>query len=296
MSRKIAALLPLAIVFGMACSAQAQSPDSRVNPAIDPKAPRLEIPGPAAVAPRVTDPKAAQARMDELLVRWEQKSSTIKSLDAKFIREDEAKSWGEKTTYIGRAILKSPNLAFLDFQKVEDNALVPDQQIRCTGQQVYLYRNKDKQIHIYPLPKQEQQRALEEGPLPFLFNMRAAEAKKRYYMIFHSETLTDYVIRIQPRLEIDRQEFMQADILLDKEKLLPSAIRLYAPNGKETRTFRFKDNQKLGTYINPNAQVNEDNFKGRTLKGWDVVVHKEDEGQPQGAVGARIPKGATPGR
>ena len=31
-------------------------------------------------------------------------------------------------------------------------------------------------IYIFPLDKDQRKRALEEGPLPFLFNMRAADA------------------------------------------------------------------------------------------------------------------------
>ena len=35
-----------------------------------------------------------------------------------------------------------------------------------------------------------QQRALEEGPLPFLFNFKAADAKKRYEMALVAEDAT----------------------------------------------------------------------------------------------------------
>ncbi|HEV3165800.1 MAG TPA: outer membrane lipoprotein-sorting protein, partial [Isosphaeraceae bacterium] len=188
-----------------------------------------------------------------------------------FSREDFDSKWQEKTFFQGRAILKSPDLAFLDFQKVvgKEMKLVPYEQIRCTGKEVYQYLNERKQIYIYPLAKQERQRALEEGPLPFLFNMKADEANARYLMNLISENIQYYVITIQPRKAIDKSAFIRADVVLDRATFLPAGLKLYLPpDGKDVQTYRFTGD---GHFIKPNVEVNEQNFQGKVLNGWDIV-------------------------
>jgi TIGR03009 family protein len=247
-----------------------------------------EIDPAGAVPPRVADAQGLVAKMNELLRQWEEQSSKITTLDAQFTREDVLAAWQTKELYVGRAILKSPDLVFLDFQKVENNKKVPYEQIRCTGKEVYHLRSANSQIFIYPMPAQADQRALQEGPLPFLFNMRAADAKQRYFMTLKSETLTTYVIQIKPRQEIDREAFIQADVLLDKQKFLPTAMRLYAPNGKDYQTYKFTGE---GCWIKPNAPVNETNFEPLILKGWQVIRNPDGKGGAPGsnAVGAQAP-------
>jgi TIGR03009 family protein len=242
---------------------------------------------PGAAPQKVADARGAMARMDELLRQWEQRSSTIKTLDAKFTREDLSPAWGTKELYVGRAILKSPDYAFLDFQKVNGAKAEAYEQIRCTGKEVYHYRSDNHQIFIYPMPAQKQQRALQEGPLPFLFDMRAEEAKKRYHMTIDGENLTHVVIKIFPREEIDREAFVRADVVLNKEKFLPDAIRLYAPNGKDYQTYNFGGKD---SWIKANESVNEQNFEGVILKGWKVEHNPGGDG--------RTPSGtaAGPGR
>src|SRR5947209_3329206 len=82
-------------------------------------------------------------------------------------RLDRSEGFDENEHYEGRAVLKSPNLACLDFQKVALNSkqqkvLQPYEQIRCTGTEVWQYRADTQQVFIYPLEKQQQKRALEE--------------------------------------------------------------------------------------------------------------------------------------
>jgi TIGR03009 family protein len=243
---------------------------------------------PRGAAPRgIIDARAAMAKMDQLLGLWEEQSSKIETLDAKFIREDMSRAWDAQEKYHGRAILKSPDYAFLDFQKVVGDKLVPYEQIRCTGRDVYHYRSANNQIFIYPMPAQQRERALQEGPLPFLFNMRAEEAKKRYDMILYDETLTSYVILIAPREQIDREAFIRADVILDKQRFLPDAIKLYAPNGQDTQTYWFRK-EKEGSYIRTNVPVNDKNFEGLVLKGWDVIRNPGGEGRSSG-VNAMVP-------
>ena len=80
--------------------------------------------------------------------------------------------------------------------------------------------------------------ALEEGPLPFLFNMRAAEAERRYKMALKGEDGKQYLIMIKPSFQEDQNTFRTALLYLDKELLLPTQIYLLAPDGKSIKDFK----------------------------------------------------------
>jgi len=220
-------------------------------------------------------------RMEQLLILWEKQSARLKSLDVKFKRVDHSPAWGDNELYEGRAMLQSPNLAWLDFKKVSVDkqnkaTLVPYERIVCTGKEVWQYNSPTRQIFIFPLEKMEQQRALEEGPLPFLFNMKAAEAKKRYQMSLVSENSANYLVKVIPLLEIDKESFSKAMIQLDRKYLLPTNIVLIMPDGKSTQDYKFSD-------VKPNAVVDARNFVCKELDPpWKVVRNPGGEGQAQG--------------
>ena len=140
--------------------------------------------------------------MNNLLDAWEARSQKVTSIDVGFERTDKlGKAWGD-VYYQGRAMLKSPDLACLEFRKYKvDNdgkpiykldkngkplrpaepelEVEPDERIVCTGREVLQYKWDEKVIYVWPLEKEVRQKALQQGPLPFLFNMRAADAKQR---------------------------------------------------------------------------------------------------------------------
>jgi TIGR03009 family protein len=282
----------LAAVVGVTSApialAQAQNRDNRVKPAqagSDPAA--------ARIAP------ADAERMERLLRLWERESAQLKSLDVTIERLDKNPAWGEDEHYTGRALLMSPDLAWLDFQKVtmKDGKPVLDPQgkpdakpyerIICTGQEVWQYLSSSKQIFIYPLERQSQKRALEEGPLPFLFNFREAEARQRYELSPVSKPEEEnecYWIGIKPRLVMDRDAFSLAFVRLDKRLMLPDRIYLIAPDGKSKRDYRL-------TNIKRNQPVMVANFRGQRIPGWKVIDNREG---PVEAGPAKGQGGATP--
>jgi hypothetical protein len=136
------------------------------------------------------------ARMQALLKLWEGQSAKLQSLEVSMYRIDKDLAWGDEEHYLGHAAFKTPALAYVDYRKVKmqsqadpktkgKKVLVPAKKksgeldstpfetILCTGTEVWDYRYDVRQIIIYTLDKNERKRALEEGPLPFLFNLRA---------------------------------------------------------------------------------------------------------------------------
>jgi TIGR03009 family protein len=289
----IACTLTLAI--GASAGAQGTAPPTR-------KAGQAATARPAA-AP--LDPKAEKARleadaasrveMDRVLAAWEAKSKSVKSLDVLFDRIDRSPGWGDKY-YQGRAMLQSPDLACLQFQKykvgaegkpqfalTKDNKKVaqlepePFERIVCTGNEVLQYDWNDKKIFIFPLDKSVRQKALQQGPLPFLFNMKAADARRRYSMSLVKQDDRDYLIGILPYEDIDKQSFSQAFLWLNKKTFLPDKLSLYMVGGKERQDFLFTGDVNT---ILTNSPLDNKFFLPNRFPGWTVVDNPNADGAP----------------
>src|SRR5438270_894985 len=140
----------------------AQEPTPRNEPA--PRAEQRGAPAARQAAPKQPiDP----AMMDWLLMEWEKQSERLKTLDVAILRIDDSPAWGDKDYYEGRALFKAPNLAFIDFNKIELDAnkkpvrdpatkkfvSTPHERILCTGTEVWRYRSDVQQVEIFPLDK-----------------------------------------------------------------------------------------------------------------------------------------------
>jgi TIGR03009 family protein len=243
--------------------------------------------------------------MKQLLKSWEQNSARLKTLDVRIDRIDRFPAWDAKS-FEGRAILKSPNLAWLEFHKVridpatgqKTKAPEAEERIVCTGNEVWHYKIPEKQIFIYPLEKDQRKRALEEGPLPFLFNMKAAEAEKRYRMRLARETKDSFIIQVIPLLDIDKESFSWAQVQLswikpNNDYLLPVRIVLVGPDGKSTKDYQLPR-------ITPNAAVEDANFRGFVPKAKDRLgkpiwtVHRPGDDDAQAPRLGNAPAGAPP--
>jgi TIGR03009 family protein len=275
---------------------------------------RAAVEGPGAQAGR-GQPRAAAAKppiqIEELLRLWEGQSKKLKTLDVWIYRIDKNPAWGEEIHYQGRAKFKSPQLAYLDFKKIKtaknaqgklvpvpdpknpkQRILMPQETIICSKDAIWQYLFPVQQIFIFPLAKEQRQRALDEGPLPFLFNMKAQEAKDRYTMHILGETPKYYSILVEPKLKEDQEAFKKAQIILDTTYLLPVRIVLISPDQKSSKDFQVE-------HIVPNAVVDDKFFQGRELAKWKIIRNPNAQGpQMQGNIGAANgqPAGAVPAR
>jgi TIGR03009 family protein len=253
----------LVIMVAAASSAMGQTAQPRRQ------APPATAPAQKAMAAPVPDPAA----MDALLDRWAQQNGKLTTLTVSFVRIDTSKVWGDKTEYMGNAYLQSPNLACLHFKKVDRPEGKPatsadHERIVCTGQQVRQYDFKTKQIFVFPLDPDQRKRAIQEGPLPFLFNLNAQEAKQRWGMTLMGEDKDNYLIGIVPRLQKDRDVFSQAFLQLSKTTFLPDRMLLVDTNGKDTQDYKFRT-------VEPNQPINPQFFQALAVKGWKVVENPE---------------------
>jgi TIGR03009 family protein len=285
-------------VVALLASASALSLGQEVEPR---NAPKAQSRRPAEQAPDGAPgaPPANAARMEWLLQQWEKQSSLLKSLDVMLTRTDSTPAWGDLEFYEGRALFKAPNLAFIDFNKIEQDekkkrvidpktkkfVSKPYERIVCTGAEVWQYRSDVQQIFVFPLEKDEQQKAIEEGPLPFLFNMRANDAKKRYQMTLMSEDEKSFGVSILPKLQVDKESFSRAFVKLDAKYLLPLRIVMVSPDRKSTKDFTLSQ-------MFPNKAVNDKNFEGRPLgPPWKVIRNPAGEERPRAGVSRKRQEG-----
>ena len=302
----IAWTLTLAIGAWAAGSASAQ---------VTQPATKRQAAAPAAPAP--VDPAAVKARqeadlqarkeMDGVLAEWEKKSKKIVSLDVAFEKIERNKGFGDEF-FQGRAMLQSPDLACLEFRKVildadhkpvvkpdkEGKPVVqlekePYERIVCTGQEVLQYAWDSRTVIVHPLEKQARQKALQQGPLPFLFNMQAMAARQRYSMSLLKQNNREYLIGIVPNEEIDRANFTQAFLWLNKETYLPNKLVLYPVGGKDPVEYRFTGENAV---VRANMPMDKNFFAFTKIPGWKVILNPAGEGQAPAANAEPAPGGA----
>jgi TIGR03009 family protein len=234
--------------------------------------------GPAlAPAPAVAE-QAKRRQLTAILQEWERRSAVLSALEASFTRVDTSWAFEQKDVYVGTASLKRPDLARLEFYKVDRTVQPPrwvaHERIVCTGSAVLQYTFPTKQIFVYPIPREERKRALEEGPLPFLFDMHARQLEARYRLALRGEERDAYVFDVVPLLNHDKEVFGRARLWLNTRTFLPDKLLLYDLNGKDTKEYTFRA-------IRTNPALDPGLFKPEGQPGWTIV--KDNDPVPPAA-------------
>jgi TIGR03009 family protein len=248
--------------------------------------------------------------MDELLSQWEAQSAKLVTLEVDIYRTDKDQAWGDESQFSGHAAFKSPDLAYVDYKKVkllsqpdpknknqtkfvpakaqDGNLLATSfETILCTGTEVWHYRYDVKQVFIWPLGKDARKKALDEGPLPFLFRMRSGDAKQRYNMTLRGQDERTSLVEIHPRIKEDQDVFSTAWVFLDRKFLLPRKILLVSPDRSKVQEF-------LLSNIRANQEVKPQYFVGvKPGKPWKVQINPGGN-EPEPANVKRPRRGADP--
>lgn len=244
---------------------------------------RATIGGEAASHPR---PQGAQrpsagsievtlpAELEALLLEWEQRSSEIEKLRGTFMRYIYDSVFLVEKRARGRFWYQSPDQGRMDFhpEELPDPPINPEkrggpndepyrieteerQRWICTGEEVYIIYDDQQMFDRIQIPPQQQGRNIVNGPLPFLFGMKAEQAKERYHLSLGSQHWPEggiveqdgqrlqfppqvHVVAI-PKYEVDAREWQRAEVLLDAETFLPRAIRLIDPTGNKETVYVF---------------------------------------------------------
>ncbi len=219
------------------------------------------VPRPAqvAVAPAAApvDPK-----LDALLLAWERNSAQIKTLQGKHERRRGNTVFGTESVSEGAYYFEAPDKGRIDIKGIVPNknavAMMKDADGKpfsleadrsekwiCTGREVLMIDDEQKQFQVFPLPPEMQGVNIIDSPLPFLFGMKAAEAKARFDLRLVREDVEQQkaLLVAIPKHAKDAQNFREAQIYLDTRLYVPALVRLFDPAGTVVTRYDFKIDQ-----------------------------------------------------
>jgi len=254
--------------------------------------------------------------LEDLLVLWEQQSSKVNKLRGEIKRFTYDSVFSEEKRALGTFWYQSPDMGRIDFQavKVPDPAINPNkkdangkpysivsdvpQRWICTGKQIFIIHDSTKIYDKIDIPAQQQGKNIMNGPLPFLFGLKAEQAKARYMLSLGDmhlpqgkvEKLADGTTRqwppqvhivAFPRLEVDAREWSRAEVMLDAKTFIPMAIKLFNPQGTMETVYVLSPN---AIKINETFWLNNPNpFNDRPPPGYTIGFDSRaanDEAEP----------------
>lgn len=231
--------------------------------------------GAAARQQRPTTELRIPKELEELLVIWEQQSSKITRLHGTIIRFTYDSVYTAEKRAAGEFWYQSPDMGRIDFGP--GNLTVPPprpgpdgtpykvqadgkQRWICTGKQVFIIHDDQKLFDKIDIPAQQQGKNIINGPLPFLFGLKAEQAKQRYYLSLgamhwpqgrkikqkdgrvQEDSPQVHVVAV-PKLEVDKREWSRAEVLLDGKTFIPTAIKLFNPQGTMETVYKLPSNR-----------------------------------------------------
>jgi TIGR03009 family protein len=272
-------------------------PDQPVQPRIPTITPRAETPPPQQPAPPQV-PRAPftlsppeEAQLDQVLTQWERRNQQIKTFDSQFKRwtydvvfADPQKPLQPKFVEIGTLRYAAPDKGLFRLDKEErDGKELPIDNARaehwlCDGKSVFEYVPSQKKVKEHKLPPELQGKAIANSPLPFLFGAEAKNLKQRYFirLVTPQDVQGQTWLEAHPRFQGDAANFHHAIFIITTQTMLPYALRIVQPNGKDYMVYQFFDSV-------PNAPwrpFQGDPFRPFTPFGWQMIPDNGPQQQP----------------
>lgn len=252
---------------------------------------------------------AAQAQLNAMLKAWETQSKGTRTLECQFQRWHYdliaapagifvKKSRGViKYATPDRGLFKVEQVLTYDGMKegkpqhTEKPNLFGEHWV-CNGEELLEFDHKDKECHIQQLPPEMRGKQIFESPLPFVFNLDAAQIVQRYWVRQVKAPKPGMIlVEAYPKRQEDRSQYKLVQIALNEKTFLPEALLMYAPN------FDIKTAAQWDHYEFTNVQRNSiaagllDRFRNTFINekppsDWTVF---QDTYRPQGP-----PQMATP--
>jgi len=283
----------IAAAWAGAARGQAVAPQQQVAqpqpPAAQPVAPRQ----PPALSPQ------EQAALDQLLAAWEARSAAVKTWSCTF-RKWEYNAWspadaqGERLAFAestGELKYAAPDKGLFRIKESKQwNPQTRRYEVRggesgehwvCNGESIYEFRHADRQLRETRLPPEMRGKAISDGPLPFVFGAKAETLKKRYWMrIITPPNATDQIwLEALPRFQADAANFSKVELILRARDLMPFAIQIFKPGGRDQDVYQFDPNTNL---IDKGLDLFRDFAKPTTPFGYKYILEEVPAG-PQAA-------------
>jgi TIGR03009 family protein len=239
-----------------------------------------------------------EAQVDQVLNLWEQRNRNVKTFDCRFKRwsydivtwESGPRLEQPKPTFIETGTIKyaAPDRGMYCLETTEVNGreepIGPNQAEKwiCDGRSVFKYDFKMQQLIEYKLPPEMQGKAIADGPLPFLFNSEARKLKERYLvrLITPADVRGEIWLEAYPRHQQDAANFHHVWFIVNEREMLPHALRIIEPDGKNYKVYQFFD-----VVVNdPLKFFKGDPFRASLPHGWTKSVE-----EPPAAEARRAP-------
>lgn len=196
--------------------------------------------------------------MEDILVEWEQKSAKIQRLEGTFVRTTYDSIFNVEKYATGKYCFKYPDQGSFE-QKgtpVKDGQKGnrfptysvksgPNERWVCDGKRILKINDKDSQYEEVEIPPSDRGQNIRNSPLPFLFGMKAEEAKLRYSFELNTAKTSDQQIwlKVKPLMQQDLANYAQAEVILDRATCVPVAVKLYDPTGNSEDVYVFNKKQ-----------------------------------------------------
>lgn len=214
------------------------------------------------------------AKVDEILARWEAACHRTDLFEITFHQTQRDVAAIRPKEFEGRLLIRGDGCFDVTLAEVApaDPKPIPRERTIVSNKMIYIVYPEYKKIRSIDMVNPFSAsgfgdfvarfynpfRHFREIPLFAIFRMRRVEALERFQITLLKQASGVNYLRFVPKRESDRYEFVQFVVMLDGESGLPKALRVYAPNGKDTKTFEFSS-------IDRPAMLPEDAFDGEAL-------------------------------
>jgi TIGR03009 family protein len=196
--------------------------------------------------------------LEKILKSWEQTTSQFKKMTGEFSRFKYDKTFEVEWRAEGKFAYEAPDkgnyeLRGLEPRKDKNGQLEESQKIGsdgktpytlkadsperwvCTGKEVIKINEKEKTYEKLAIPPDSQGENIMDGPLPFLFGMKADQAKRRYRLSLNkSSSKAEIWLNVLPRWPKDSANWIKATVIIEAGTFKPRAVKLLDPTGAES--------------------------------------------------------------
>ena len=244
--------------------------------------------------------------LEKILKDWEEKSAKIVKLQGEFDKYQYNEVFFTEKRSVGKFYYEAPDKGFYNVEGIKAKAATQkdwkvepgaDERWLCTGKEVYAFQINEKSYEKHVIPAEEQGKNIMDGPLPFLFGMKAEESKKRYDLKLIRQEKGEIWIEATPRRPVDIANWKQATVIIDAKTFLPRAVRLQEPGEGTYTVHTFRNLEQPGTGGLLRRLFPYDPLKLNIPKDFRLVI-KNEAAEAEGAgiaqIGPQLPNAAPP--
>ncbi|HWL10708.1 MAG TPA: hypothetical protein VNQ76_20035 [Planctomicrobium sp.] len=204
--------------------------------------------------------------LESILLEWEKESASVTRMNGQFNRVVYDSVFNVAKCSTGSYAYESPDKGMMNF--LPDNAaasrhpgkvqrgdieftLQVDEAQRwvCDGEQILSIDPTNKEYNRVVIPPRFRGANISEGPLPFLFGMKAEKMKQRYVLELgrlHDPANIIHIVAY-PKMPEEQREYRVAEVLLYPDTFFPRAIQLATSENRQT-VYIFTTHEKMPSF------------------------------------------------